>query len=458
MSEQTILVVDDEPDIRNLVQEILEDEGYVVSVAGSGASARKAIEELKPRMMLLDIWMPDEDGITLLKSLKSQGHLDFPVVMMSGHGTVETAVEATRHGAVDFIEKPLSLAKLLLTVEKALKVVVPDLNTKPKEDTIRETLGPLIGKSKYNLNLLKQVAEVAMESNNVCIFGPPATGKLLVANHIHASSLLADKPCIQLYCDSLSKTNSARELLGEGEYGSLNGGYIDAAAEGTLILNDVEYLPRAAQSILLDVLQKKALPQGGRVGRKYNIRTIATSGMKPEELIAQGKFLSELFNLLNGVTMHCLPLNERQEDIPLLLDYYVNWFVESESLPYRHFSVAAQNRLRNHEWPRNIVELKNLVQRLMILGKDVEIDLSEVDNVLGGKPGTSFRENSAKDQLSLDLPLREARAAFEKIYMLHQLQLVEGNIGELAKRVGMERTHLYRKLRGLGIDLERIRD
>lgn len=457
MSDQYILVVDDEPDIRHLVQEILEDEGYVVAVAGNGAEAREAIEDARPRLMLLDIWMPDEDGVTLLKSLKQQNKLSFPVVMMSGHGTVETAVEATRHGAVDFIEKPLSLAKLLLTVEKSLKLEVGQEISKPQEQKNPPELEPLIGKSKYIQEIVAQVEELAKNKRNICIYGPPACGKQLVAKHIHYSSELSAQPCVLLSCDTLSKTNASRELLGEPQYGGLNSGYLDAAAEGVLILKDAELLPQTAQSILLDALQGNIMQADSTLKRNYNFRVISTSSTPLSTFVRAGKFLPELYKQLAEVEIECMPLSRRQEDIPVLLDYYVNWFVEKEGLSYRHFSVAAQNRLRNHSWSKNLLELKNLVQRLMILGKEVEIDLAEVESALGTSSEASEEPNPFT-QISLDMPLREARAAFEKIYMLHQLQRVEGNIGELAKRVGMERTHLYRKLRGLEIDLEKIRD
>ncbi len=458
MNEQYILVVDDEPDIRHLVQEILEDEGYIVAVAGNCATAREMICELKPRMMLLDIWMPDEDGISLLKSLKKQDQLDFPVVMMSGHGTVETAVEATRVGAIDFIEKPLSLAKLLLTVEKALTYAKEKLGESSGGRVAPVLLDPLIGKSEYNQNLIKQIAEASEVDQCVCISGPPATGKRLVAKHIYAQGKRSDKPYIQLSCDSLSKSNAARELLGDNNYGSLNNGYIDAASGGTLVLVEVEYLPISAQTILLDILMKKESQKGRAVGQDDSIRIIATSSMGLGKLVGNDKLMPKLYEHINEISIRCLPLSERQEDIPLLLDYYVNWFVGFENLAYRHFSVAAQNRLRNHSWPKNLIELKNLVQRLLIVGTEVDIDLSEVEEMLGTQLAVLSQAESLYSELSLDLPLREARAAFEKIYMLHQLKHVEGNIGELAKRVGMERTHLYRKLRGLGIDLESIRD
>lgn len=453
MSNPFILVVDDEPDIRNLVQEILEDEGYSVGVAGSGTQARAALNEQKPQLMLLDIWMPDEDGISLLKDLKQSGELDFPVVMISGHGTVETAVEATRHGAVDFIEKPLSLAKLLLTVEKALQTrVTVDLNDKPLAPVgLRDEI---IGTSGYVKDLKEKVSEFASLGQNVLISGEPATGKALLAMHIHTAGERASGPFITLSCDSLSTSNSTRELLGESGHGLLNSGYLESALGGTLYLKDVEELPGAAQAILLDVLEKREIRRVGSLTRiSSDIHVVSSTTENLLFLVRRGDFLPELYTRLSEQTLECKSLREHPEDIPVLLNHYVSWFVENESLPYRHFTVAAQNRLRNLDWPGNMLELKNLIQRLMILGAGVEVDVAEINDMIGG----SKRPETPLD-LSLDLPLREARTAFERLYMLHQLQLAEGNIGELAKRVGMERTHLYRKLRSLEIDLGKVRD
>lgn len=459
MSNPYILVVDDEPDIRNLVQEILEDEGYNVGVAKSGESARAAIAEQKPQLVLLDIWMPDEDGISLLKDWRETGELDFPVVMISGHGTVETAVEATRHGAVDFIEKPLSLAKLLLTVEKALQIKV-SVGDSSQKTAYSSPLVQLVGNSMYMKNLRQHIAETGATESNVLIAGEAASGRMLVGQHIHAASKRSAQPLIILHCDSLSTANSSRELLGESGHGVLNSGYLDSANGGTLYLKDIEQLPEAAQTLLLDVLEKREIRKIGAISRQaLDIRFIASTTENMSAELRSGSFSPALFSHLSQAKIECRPLRDHPEDIPVLLEYYVNWFVENESLPYRHFTVAAQNRLRNMPWPGNLMELKNLVQRLMILSPGVEIDVSDLEN--SSTVSQSAASRSALNDLagvSLDLPLREARAAFERAYMLHQLQLAQGNIGELAKRVGMERTHLYRKLRSLEIDLGKVRD
>lgn len=453
MSNPLILVVDDEPDIRSLVQEILEDEGYEVLVAGSAEAAREHLAEQHPALMMLDIWMPGEDGISLLKDLRQTGQLDFAVVMMSGHGTVETAVEATRHGAVDFIEKPLSLAKLLLTVEKAL---AQPLN----EESVAasgQDLSPFIGTGAYSNRLREDISKLAPKDDNVLIVGDQSTGKSLIARHLHAQSRRAGGPFILLRCDSLSTANAARELLGENSHGALNSGYLESANGGTLVLEDVEQLPDSAQTLLADALSRNEIRRAGALNRlTLDLRVVATTTADLPELVRRGAFSDPLFRALSDATIECKPLREHPEDLPALLEHFVTYFSDAENLPYRHFTVAAQNRLRNLSWPGNLLELKNLVQRLMILTPHVEVDARDVDNVLGG--GESASQAGLFAGLSLDLPLREARTAFERTYMLYQLQLAEGNIGELAKRVGMERTHLYRKLRSLDIDLGKARD
>ena len=459
MSDPYILIVDDEPDIRSLVQEILEDEGYNVSVAQSGERARAMVAEQTPQLVLLDIWMPDEDGVSLLKDWRESGVLDFPVVMISGHGTVETAVEATRHGAVDFIEKPLSLAKLVLTVEKALQARV---STDPMghETPFVTPLMSLVGNSTYMTSLRQQVTEVAANERGVLISGEAASGRTLVAQHIHASGARGRGPFIVLSCDSISPVNAERELLGDPTHPNLNVGYLEAATGGTLFLRDIEQLPQAAQALLLETLEKREIRKRGPVARQvFNARLVCSTGGDLVASVQRGAFLSALYAHLSQDQIITRPLREHPEDIPVLLEYYVNWFVENESLPYRHFTVAAQNRLRNMPWPGNLLELKNLVQRLMILSPGVEIDVAQLSEFAAPAVSPSAHADAASlAGISLDLPLREARAAFERAYMLHQLHLAEGNIGELSKRVGMERTHLYRKLRTLEIDLGKVRD
>ena len=452
--KRSILVVDDEPDIRGLLQEILEDEGYDVFCASTASQARAAVEEHVPDLVLLDIWMPDEDGVSLLKSWKHTGRLAFPVIMISGHGTVETAVEATRHGAVDFIEKPVSLAKLLLTVDKAFTEQhdYDGVGTKP---TTR--LPQLVGDSVHMQKIRDQIEDCSGHERSVLIVGDAGTGKALLSQHMHSMTQSLTGRYVHLRCDSLSAVNAQRELFGQEERGVTSVGYLESASHGTLYLADVDLMPPPAQKLLSQALEQRSFYRvGGSTRVACKLRTVSATRHPLASLVEQGTFDAALSRILGQEVIELKPLREHPEDVPALLENFVNWHVEEEGLPYRHFTVAAQNRLRNLDWPGNLLELKNLVQRILILGGATDIEVGEVDRTLGLVPGAL----SATDDIELrhDLPLREARTHFERAYLLRCLAEANGNIGELAKHVGMERTHLYRKLRSLDIDLDKVRE
>ena len=453
MSSRSVLVVDDEPDIRHLLQEILEDEGYAVSVADSAHAAQTSIDEHTPDLVLLDIWMPDTDGITLLKSWRQSGELQFPVIMISGHGTVETAVEATRHGAVDFIEKPVSLAKLLLNVEKALAEGF-ETNGGGAAPAPSRRLPLLLGDSEYVKQLQQQLDEQSALSSSLLLVGEPGSGRVLFAQHVHDRSAVSAGPFIQLRCDTLSSANSHRELLGEENNGTPSMGYLESASGGTLFLTDFETLPASAQQCLRQAIEQQGFTRvGGSVRVPFRARLIASSRADVSSQIKQGVLDPTLVRLVSAQTVNIKPLREHLEDIPALLEGFVGWHVEEEGLIYRHFSVGAQNKLRNLDWPGNLLELKNLVQRILLLGGPVEIEAAEVGNALG-----VVASSDTMTLLRYDLPLREARADFERQYLIRCLTETQGNIGDLAKHVGMERTHLYRKLRSLNIDLDKVRE
>ena len=383
MSQSLVMVVDDEPDIRELVKEILEDEGYAVIVAEDVKVAREAISEQLPDLVLLDIWMPEQDGISLLKEWRENGQLKFPVVMISGHGTVETAVEATRLGAVDFIEKPLSLARLLLAAEKAISnFALPDQS---ERDTVRK-LPLIVGGSQYATELRATVEKSASNSDTgVLIQGERATGKMLIARHIHQASVRNDKSMVVLRCDSLSNMNAERELLGNEN----NVGYLGSAAGGTLCLTDLDELPKTAQGIILAAVESGEINVRGKTV-PFNARIIASSTTDMQKVVAAGEFSEALYYRLAVLVINTLALRDHREDVPALLTYTVDRLVEQEGLPYRHFSVSAQNKLRNMDWPGNVLELINFVQRLLILGNGVEIDLSEVEQLQGSDRDRSY--------------------------------------------------------------------
>ena len=454
MSERAVLVVDDEPDIRGLLQEILEDEGFAVSTAATAEAAQACIEESRPDLVLLDIWMPDMDGVTLLKSWKSSGKLHFPVIMISGHGTVETAVEATRHGAVDFIEKPLSLAKLLLTVEKALAEIDTLGGSTNQDQAVSRRLPLLVGVSDYVKQMREQLDLQATRTNTLLLTGEPGSGRVLFAQNVHDRNPAITGRFIQLRCDTLSSVNAHRELYGDESNAALSPGFLESATGGTLFMTDIELMPANAQQCLRQAIEQQGFTRvGGTTRVPFRCRLMASSRNDLSLAVQQGALDATLVRLMGSESLAIVPLRQHPEDIPALLEAFVDWHVEEEGLAYRHFTVAAQNRLRNLDWPGNLLELKNLVQRVLLLGGPAEIEVPEIDRVLGVVANTDTAL-----ALRYDLPMREARADFERQYLLRCLAETQGNIGELAKHVGMERTHLYRKLRSLDIDLDKVRE
>jgi DNA-binding NtrC family response regulator len=447
MSTAHVLVVDDEADIRALISDILGDEGYQVTVARDAAAAREARVADRFDLVLLDIWMPDTDGISLLREWSSQGALDCPVVIMSGHGTVDTAVEATRLGAFDFVEKPLSIAKLLRTVERALEDV------RRRSGTTRHVLPSLlapVGRSAIMKKLRETVKQYAAHDSPVLITGEPGTGRGAFARYIHMLSTRAANEPVMLLATSLTDSNAEELLLGSEANGSVSAGPIEKAAGSTLIVEELTDLTPAAQKILIGVLEQgKFLRRGGRQPVELRARILATVVDDFEAAVESGELRRELLANINVLTLRVPPLREYSEDVPELLSYYVDKLVDSEGLGFRRFSVAAQNRLRNYPWPDNVRELKNLVRRLLMTGSEEEISLDEIENEV---IATARMDEPLVKQDLLALPLREAREQFERAYLQQQLVLCDGKVGKLAKRVGMERTHLYRKLRSLGVD------
>jgi len=450
MTASRILVVDDEADIRGLLKEILSEEGYDVEVAADASQARSSRATQVPDLVLLDIWMPDTDGITLLREWSVTDGYDCPVVMMSGHGTVETAVEATRLGAYDFVEKPLSLTKLLRTVERAL-----DAGRRKRLSARAHgpTLAVPIGKSKVTLALREQVQNAASSSSPVLLLGELGSGREAYARYLHSLSARASKPFFMVVAASLGADPSAA-LFGSERDGRTELGALDQAAGGSLYLNGLEDLNSEAQRALAGAIEQNGYTRvGGRQRLPLNVRWISSAQDTFELRAAPEPFRRDLVAHLNVITLRVPSLRDYAEDVPDLLRYYVDRLVDDQHLPLRRFSVAAQNRLRNYPWPGNVAELKNLVQRVLILGVGEEIRLEEIERELAVK--LAVDEPLVKQDL-LALPLREAREQFERAYLQQQLLLCNGKVGQLAKRVGMERTHLYRKLRALGVDFRQL--
>jgi two-component system, NtrC family, nitrogen regulation response regulator NtrX len=450
MTASRILVVDDEADIRGLLKEILAEEGYEVEVAADATQARTSRATHVPDLVLLDIWMPDTDGITLLREWSATDGYDCPVVMMSGHGTVETAVEATRLGAFDFVEKPLSLTKLLRTVERALDA---GRRKRLSERTQGSSLAVPIGKSKVTQNLREQVQNAASSSSPVLLIGELGSGREAFARYLHSLSARQAKPFFMVVAASLG-ADPAAALFGSERDGKVTLGAFDQAAGGSLYLNGLEDLTSEAQRALVGAIEQNGYTRvGGRERLPINVRWISSSQEGFEARSAPDPFRRDLIAHLNVITLRVPPLRDYSEDVPDLLRYYVDRLVDDQHLPLRRFGVAAQNRLRNYPWPGNLSELKNLVQRVLVLGAGEEIRLEEIERELAVK--LAVDEPLVKQDL-LALPLREAREQFERAYLQQQLLLCNGKVGQLAKRVGMERTHLYRKLRALGVDFRQL--
>ena len=413
MRENHILVVDDEPAIRTLVKEILEDEGYQVSTAKDADEARKQLKLALPDLVLLDIWMPKEDGISLLKECRRNFDNRFPIVMMSGHGTIETAVESTRLGASAFLEKPLTMSKLL----KAVKHILLDNQA--------STVRAFAGSSETAVHLRKHAASLAKSDAPLFIYGEAGTGKASFAEYIHSLSKGAN----------LAITVIAPPCMVSDINADLHDG-IMRDANSTLLVRDIATMSMQVQKVLAEILSQKT---AGRI--------VATGDRKPDELAGDGTLIKPLAKRFDQESLYIPPIRDHVEDIPELLNACIDYNCANKMLNYRSFSISAQNYLRHHTWPGNMKELDDLVIYLLQQDKDEAISTGEARMAL-----KKIRSSDAHMDLLLQKPLREAREAFERIYFEQLLRIVDGNISKLATRTGMERTHLYRKLKSLGIN------
>lgn len=413
-----ILVVDDEPDIRVLLKDILEDEGYLVDVAEHAREANEIRKRLEPDLVLLDIWMPGVDGVTLLKQWKSSGADRCPVVMMSGHGTVETAVEATRYGAVDFVEKPLSMAKLLSTVKSALT------SGGDRLAGARSGREQPVGNSRIVQSLKQRILDLRDTTQAVFFSGPRGSGR-------------------RVWAEFLSEPAGGMDV-----YDNRKGFQQLLPLSRNLYIEEVRDLDAARQAGLHDAILIS--------NRDARCRFIVASSSSYEELQQESDLDPRLAKLwLDAIVIPSL--DEHIEDIPELLEYYVNWYSDHEQLPYRHFDVAAQNLLRNHSWSGDIRQLKQFIRAILSNSDDERIGLDEIEHTLHtiAPAGAEDSGNKMQIAIDMDLDLREAREAFEREYLKRHLALCGNNMTELARRVGQERTHLYRKLKSLGLQAKK---
>ncbi len=431
MSKPHILIIDDEPDIRSLISDILSDEGYQVSTAENGATAQQQLNEFTPDLVLLDIWMPDIDGISLLKGWHDAGSLHFPVVMMSGHGTIETAIEATKMGAKDFVEKPISLAKLLQTIEQTLENFKTTLS--PKSDNLWQFYEP-VGSSEHSKQLRSHIDKLAQNNNNTVFVGDSGTGKLTLAMLLHSKRNSNQQAASVVDALQLKAEDAEKQLMQRGEQ------LLNQNQMASLIISNLDCLTEDLQLVLLACVKQWASPQ---------LAILTTTQQDIKSMVNNGEFSRELYDHLAEITIQVPALSERSEDVPELLNFYINHLPDQEQTPYRKMAFAAQNHLRNYAWPGNIRELKNMVRQLQLLGGEGDIELDEVLALLEAELA---EQKQQKDITWYELDLRDAREAFERDYLLHHLEQVDGKVGDLAKIVGMERTHLYRKLRALNIN------
>ncbi len=446
-----LLVVDDEPEIRRLVCEILEDEGYKVTTAENAKEAKALKISINPHLILLDIWMPDMDGITLLKEWVSEDSLQCPVVMMSGHGSVESAVESTKLGAYDFLEKPLSMAKLLLIVARALEASDLQKENAGLKQQLVTDIEP-IGKSAVIARTKDQIKRLAQHDTRVLFAGEAGVGKELYARYLHNNSARRDGPFIDVSVGSISPENAAVEFFGKESHEKIYTGLLERANRGTLFLSEIAGMDQETQLRLLSALASSSfLRVGGSEAVRVDVRVLASTRIDLADEVRQGRFRHDLYYLLNEVTLEIQPLREHSEDIPGLLAFYIDYFVSHDKLAFRKFSMAAQNFLRNYGWRGNVRELKNLVQRLMILGVGEEIELDEVKSALGTVIADPTPSASVPD--FYNLPLKDARDQFEKAYLEYHFERSGGSVAKLSAAVGIERTHLYRKLHSLNIKL-----
>jgi len=454
----TILVVDDEQSIRDSLSGILQDEGFAVVTAGSGEAALLRIQEDKPDLIMLDIWMPGMDGMETLTQIRNIDP-DQIVVMMSGHGTIETAVRATKLGAFDFIEKPLSLEKLLLSIQNALKVgQLVEENRELKAKFAKEH--EMIGVSKPIVELKRQIEIAAPTSGWVLITGENGTGKELVARAIHIHSHRQPKPFVEVNCAAIPEELIESELFGH-ERGSFTGattqrrGKFDQAHEGTLFLDEIGDMSLKTQAKVLRILQERKFERvGGNKTIEVDVRVIAATNKDLVEEIAKGNFREDLYYRLNVIPFHVPPLRERKADIPLLINHFLAFFCSKESREIKSVEPAAMEALVNYAWPGNVRELKNLIERMVIMTPEKVITPARLPQSISS--GTRISAESVVAGPAMDSSnLREAREEFEKEFLLRKLEENDWNISRTAESIEIERSNLHRKIKSYGIDLKK---
>ncbi len=449
-----ILIVDDERDIRLLTSEILKDEGFDTREARNSTTALEAIKQREPGLVLLDIWLQGSelDGIGILKAIKS-AHPDVPVLMMSGHGTVETAVQAIQFGAYDFIEKPFTADRLLLLIERATEAA--KLRRENAELRLRAgTSLELLGNSSIMKDVRQSVDRAAPTNSRIIISGPPGSGKEVIARMIHAQSRRSDGPFAVLNCAAMHPDRMEMELFGTEGNATIGRkvGMFERAHQGTLLLDEIGDMPLETQGKIVRVLQEQIFERvDGRSQVQVDVRVIASTTKDLTHEINAGNLREDLYYRLNVVPIHVPALIERRDDIPVLARHFMTNAALSSGQPLRQFSDDALAALQTYGWPGNVRELRNVVERLLIMAPgDPSQPISSMmlpPEIMGNAPSVDVERNAE----IMSLPLRDAREVFERQYLLAQVDRFGGNISQTAHFVGMERSALHRKLKSLGV-------
>ena len=455
-----ILIVDDEADIRKLVQGILEDEGYTTRLAANAAEAYKQIDVRPPSLIILDIWLQgsEQDGLQILESVKEK-YPFIPIVMISGHGTIETAVSAIKKGAYDFVEKPFKSDRLLLMIHRALEAA----SLRRENETLRQrSEGPvsLIGESPVIQSLMQVIERAAPTNSRILLTGEAGSGKDVVARVIHRLSKRADKPFLVLNCATLRPEHLEAELFGSVASKDSEGekiGVFEQAHEGTLLLDEVADMPLETQGKIVRALQEQRFQKvGDNKFIEVDVRILASSNRNLEQAIEVGDFRQDLYYRLNVVPIHLPALRERTQDVPALVRHFVSMLNKHSGLPLREFSESALAVMRAYSWPGNVRQLRNVVEWVLIMnassGEAVQVE--HLPPEITGKAMFASSDNfsSGDSHKSLmDLSLREAREEFEREYLQSQVNRFDGNISKTAQFVGMERSALHRKLKSLQI-------
>jgi two-component system nitrogen regulation response regulator NtrX len=453
-----ILVVDDEIDIRELMAGILSDEGFETRGASDSDGALAAIAQRRPHLVVLDVWLQGSrlDGIQVLEVLKRE-HAEMPVVIISGHGTIETAVAAIKKGAYDFIEKPFKADRLVHVVRRALEAArlrreVEELKLKAGDES------ELVGASSAITQLKQLVDKVAPTGSRILIAGPSGSGKEVAARLIHAHSRRASNAFVAINCAMMAPARIEAELFGIESEGQRKIGVLELAHGGTLFLDEVADMPLETQGKILRVLIDQTFQRvGGATRVQVDVRVISSSTRDLRAEIEAGRFREDLYHRLNVVPVRVPSLAERREDIPLLVSHFMKRLSVASGLPMREISDEAMAVLQAYSWPGNVRQLRNIVERLLILATDDAASAISADLLPANVNGAAYSwGQGARSDLVITLPLREAREIFEREYLLAQINRFGGNISRTASFVGMERSALHRKLKSLGVSSARL--